>query len=61
MDKISFVILTWNSEKVIAYCLESLSGLHEQDIEIILVDNGSTDRTLAIPDRFVLSQDIVID
>ena len=53
MDKISFVILTWNSEKVIAYCLESLSGLHEQDIEIILVDNGSTDRTLAIIDSFI--------
>ena len=46
MDKISFVILTWNSEKVIADCLESLCGLHEQTVEIILVDNGSKDKTL---------------
>lgn len=46
MDKISFVILTWNSEKVIVPCLESILTLTDQEFEIILVDNGSKDKTL---------------
>lgn len=46
MDKISFIILTWNSEKVISPCLESILTLTDQEYEIILVDNGSTDKTI---------------
>lgn len=45
MDKISFVILTWNSEKVIAQCLESIAASDLSSYEIIIVDNGSTDKT----------------
>ena len=52
MEKISFVILTWNSEKVIGNCLESIAGLAEMDHEIILIDNGSTDTTKAIIEKF---------
>ena len=46
MDKVSFVILTWNSEKVILPCLESISSIHEQTVEVILIDNGSADGTV---------------
>ena len=45
MEKISFVILTWNSEKVISACLESIASVKEPEIEVILVDNGSADST----------------
>ena len=55
MDKIAFVILTWNSEKVIGACLESVSGVHDQSYEIILVDNGSTDGTMEVVDAFLSS------
>ena len=53
MDKISFVILTWNSEKVIAPCLESIASLNMSEIEIILVDNGSSDGTKQVIEQFI--------
>ena len=52
MDKISFVILTWNSEKVIKDCLNSLTAINEQKIEVILIDNGSEDNTVSIINKF---------
>lgn len=45
MDKTSFIILTWNSERVIDACLESIAAIKGLDYEIIPVDNGSADRT----------------
>ncbi len=56
MEKISFIILTWNSEKTIENCLRSIAHLCESqgtDYEIIVVDNGSTDQTPAIVDSLV--------
>lgn len=53
MDKISFIILTWNSEKVISPCLESIASIHTPDYEIITVDNGSNDGTTAKIDAFI--------
>ena len=53
MDKIAFVILTWNSEKVIGACLDSIFKLQDQKYEIITVDNGSMDRTIGIIDDFM--------
>ena len=54
MEKISFVILTWNSEQTIAKCLEGIWGkcTHENiDFEIFVVDNGSKDGTVDIIKR----------
>lgn len=53
MDKISFVILTWNSEKVIIPCLASILTITDQNFEIILVDNGSNDKTIESIDTFI--------
>ena len=52
MDKISFIILTWNSERVIGPCLESIASMEGMDYEIILVDNGSEDGTKEIIEAF---------
>lgn len=46
MKRIGFVILAWNSEKVIGPCLESVFSLKEYCAAIIVVDNGSTDGTV---------------
>ncbi len=45
--KISVIIPTYNEEKVIGKCLESLSKQTYKDLEIIVVDDGSTDETLS--------------
>jgi glycosyltransferase involved in cell wall biosynthesis len=45
---VSIVIPTYNEEKVIEKCLESLSGQSFNDMEILVVDDGSTDNTLKI-------------
>ena len=44
---VSFVILTWNSEKYIRNCIKSIDGLYPQiNVEIFVIDNGSEDNTL---------------
>lgn len=45
---IAFVILTWNSEKYIADCLNSLQSFSRLSVYICVVDNGSTDDTRRI-------------
>jgi GT2 family glycosyltransferase len=40
------VVLTWNGKTLTLDCLQSLGALDYENIEIILVDNNSTDGTL---------------
>jgi glycosyltransferase involved in cell wall biosynthesis len=49
--KISFVVPTKNSERTLESCLASLRAQQGVDVEVIVVDNHSTDRTLAIAER----------
>lgn len=51
MDKLGFVILTWNSEKVIENCLNSILTLENYVLSVVIVDNGSTDKTKEIISR----------
>ncbi len=44
--KVSVIIPTFNEEKNIRDCLESLSNQSYKDLEIIVVDDGSTDKTV---------------
>lgn len=48
MPKISIITCTWNSEKYLHECLQSLKKQTFQDFEIIIIDGGSTDTTLEI-------------
>lgn len=43
--RVSVIIPTYNEEKVIGECLDSLSGQSYKDLEVIVVDDGSTDET----------------
>ena len=45
---VSIIIVTWNSQDVIDDCLSGLAVNGRNDIEIIILDNGSTDDTLDI-------------
>ena len=48
MPKISVLIPAYNDEKYIARCLDSVIGQTFPDIEIIIVNDGSTDGTASI-------------
>ena len=45
MARISIVLPVYNVERYLAACLESLRGQSYSDIEIVCVDDGSTDRS----------------
>jgi len=46
--KVSIVIPCYNAERYLAQCLESVLAQSEADYEVILVDDGSKDGTLAV-------------
>ncbi len=46
--RFSFVVPAFNSEKYISACLDRIQSNMEPDDELVVVDNGSTDRTRAI-------------
>lgn len=49
---VSLIIPCYNSEKYIGRCLESVLNQSENDIELILVNDGSTDESLNIIDQY---------
>lgn len=51
-QKITYVILTWNSEKYIKNCLDSINKINFFENRIIVVDNGSTDSTCEILKKY---------
>jgi len=52
MLTISLVIPVLNAERTLVLCLNALEQLNPQPLEIILVDNGSTDGTLPLAKQF---------
>lgn len=54
---ISIVIPVYNVEKYLSECIESVLQQGDKDIEIILVDDGSTDTSGKICDEYSLKDD----
>lgn len=52
MPKLSIIIPIYNVEKYLPKCLDSLLDKAVQDYEIILVNDGSTDGSLAVAERY---------
>jgi GT2 family glycosyltransferase len=50
--KVSVVVCSYNAERTMAACLESLETLAYPDYEVVVVNDGSTDRTLEIAQSF---------
>lgn len=50
--KVSVVIPIWNTEKYLEKCLDSIINQTLKDIEIICVNNGSTDRSGLIIEQY---------
>lgn len=54
MIKISVIIPVYNAEKYLRECLDSVIGQTLQDIEIICVDDGSTDNSLSVLQEYAV-------
>ena len=50
--RVSVVVCSYNSERTMEACLASLEVLNYPDYEVIVVNDGSTDRTLEIAERY---------
>lgn len=53
MKKVSIIVPVYNVEKYIEKCLTTLVNQTLQDIEIIVVNDGSTDNSKAVIDKFL--------
>lgn len=51
--KVSVIIPVYNDEKYVDRCLASISGKYENDIEILVIDDGSIDHTADIVKKYV--------
>ena len=49
--KVSVIIPMYNSESYIDKCIQSIINQTLKDIEIILVDDGSTDKSVDISNK----------
>ncbi len=49
---VSIIVPTCNSERTLGRCLDSIRVQTYQNIEVIVVDNGSTDRTIEIAHQY---------
>jgi len=59
MDKISVVIVTWNAQTFIPRCLDSVFAQNVKNMDIHVVDNGSTDGTLKILRQYSKSINLI--
>lgn len=60
MAKISVVVPVYNVEGYLPQCLDSIRSQSFDDIEIICVNDGSIDRSMAILEKYALVDDRII-
>lgn len=61
MSRVSIIIPFYNEEKRIKRCIKSLLGQTYQDIELVLVNDGSTDRSREYVESFTDERIVLIN
>ena len=59
MPRFSVIVPIYNAERSLHKCLDSLRSQTEPDFEILMVENGSRDRSNAICREFAAADDRV--
>ena len=52
MELVTFLILTYNSERWIDECLDSVVNQTYKNLQILIIDDGSTDSTVSRINKF---------
>ncbi len=60
MPRVSVIVTSYNIESYIEQCLDGIVGQTLEDIEIIVVDDGSTDSTPDIISRYAASDSRIV-
>ena len=60
MNKISVIVPVYNVEPYLIECLESIINQTYRDLEIILIDDGSTDKSGDICEEYAKKDDRII-
>ena len=58
--EISVIVPIYNAEKYVRLCIESILNQTYRGIELILVDDGSRDNSLAICNEYAAHPDIPV-
>ena len=58
--KVSILVPCYNVEKFISYCIDSLINQTLKEIEIICINDGSTDETLKIIQKYMIKDNRII-
>ena len=59
-SKISVIVPAYNAEKYIIECLNSIENQTYQNVEIIVVDDGSTDNTYTVVEEYAKNRNNII-
>ena len=58
--KVSVIVPVYNKSNYLKRCIESILGQTHKDIELILIDDGSTDESLSICNRYKKDKRVVV-
>lgn len=59
-DKISVVVPVYNAQRYLNRCLDSIVGQTKRELEILLIDDGSTDASAAICDSYLSDERVCV-
>lgn len=60
MPKVSVIVPVYNMEKYVGECLDSVLGQTLSDIEVVVINDGSTDNSLSIIREYQKSDDRIV-